>query len=113
MAVERHELLARFVVALGCWKWRRHVAVPSLAPGFAVLEHQHRSRRQLLNALEDREGRGRVAIAQEEVQRDRIDLGTLPERGQHWSHLGAEPDGPMAEGEVDQLDAHGIARENE
>src|SRR5262245_43190043 len=112
-AIELQQFLGRFVVALGRLEGHRYVAVPALRPRLSVLRDQHRAGGQLLDALEDGLRRGGVAIAQEEVQRDGVDLRPLAERCDDGSHLRAEPDGAAANRVVNQLDAHGVARQDE
>ena len=79
----------------------------------AVLDRQLGSRGEFAHALEYRVRRGRIAIAQEEIQRSRIDLGPVRHRCTNRAHLRAEIQTILIDSVVEQLDSEWIAGENQ
>src|SRR5262249_35581792 len=85
------------------------VVIPALAAHLTSLTHQHGARRELLDALEDRERRRRVAIAKKEIEGHRVDIRASLQPSDDGPHLRSEPDGAAVDRVVDELDAHRAA----
>ena len=72
--VELEELALGFDEPLRRVERLRHEPVPTMDSRVSSFDNEHRARSELLDSLEQREWRWRIAIAQEQVERHGIDV---------------------------------------
>ena len=113
LLIEREQLLRCLVRGLRGGERRGLGAVPPAEATETVFDRQLCARGELSDPLEERVGRRGIAVAEEEIQRARIDLGRSRHRGTDGPDLRAEVQATAVDPVIDQLDAERIAREHE
>ena len=111
--VDVEKLFLCLPIRLGRREGMRPEPIPALDPERPVLEDRHRAGRELAHALVQRQRGRRVSIPEEQVEGGRIDWRPAGQSRENRAKLGPEDHRPAFDPVVDELDAHGIAGEDE
>src|SRR5919197_5359564 len=111
--VEMKEFVYCFFTLLRSSKGSRNKVIPALLTAFAILRHKQCPRSQFADSFEDRVWRWRIPESQEKVDRRGIDLRFGIFCGENCANIRAKRDSAIREPIIDQLDAHGITRNDQ